>query len=101
MLYQAFLNILLNSFQAVGKNGTVTITTWFDIQHVYISFADNGSGIDENVQKKLWTPFFTTKDTGTGLGLGIVKNIIEAHHGSISISSAQPSGAVVDIVLPI
>ncbi len=101
MLYQAFLNILLNSFQAVGKNGTVTITTWFDIQHVYISFADNGSGIDENVQKKLWTPFFTTKDTGTGLGLGIVKNIIEAHHGSISITNAQPSGAVVDIVLPI
>jgi len=101
MLYQAFLNILLNSFQAVGKNGTVIITTWFDAQHVYVSFADNGSGIGEDVQKKLWTPFFTTKDTGTGLGLGIVKNIIEAHHGSISISNSQPSGAVVDIVLPI
>ncbi|MCF8090850.1 MAG: two-component sensor histidine kinase [Desulfotignum sp.] len=101
MLYQAFLNILLNCFQAVGKNGTVTISTWFHTRTVSISFTDNGPGIEKNMLKKIWTPFFTTKDTGTGLGLGIVKNIIEAHNGKIHISNAAPSGAVVDIELPI
>jgi signal transduction histidine kinase len=101
MLYQAFLNIFLNCFQAVGKNGSVTIVTESDTQTVTVSFADNGPGIDEDTVEKIWTPFFTTKDTGTGLGLGIVKNIIEAHNGTIRISNGKPSGAVVDIVLPI
>lgn len=101
MLYQAFLNILLNSFQAVGENGAVAISTRFDTDNVHISFTDNGDGIDEDVLKKIWTPFYTTKDTGTGLGLGIVKNIIEAHKGSIRISNAIPTGATVDISLPI
>lgn len=101
MLYQAFLNILLNCFQAVGKNGSITIVTDHDDRAVTVSFADNGPGIDDDTLEKIWTPFFTTKDTGTGLGLGIVKNIIEAHNGTIRISSGKPSGAVVDIVLPI
>lgn len=101
MLYQAFLNILLNCFQAVGKNGAITIVTDYDARRVFISFADNGPGIDEDTLEKIWTPFFTTKDTGTGLGLGIVKNIIEAHNGTIRISNGKPTGAVVDIALPI
>jgi signal transduction histidine kinase len=101
MLYQAFLNILLNCFQAVGKNGAITIVTEYDARRVFISFADNGPGIDEDTLEKIWTPFFTTKDTGTGLGLGIVKNIIEAHNGTIRISNGKPTGAVVDIALPI
>ena len=101
MLYQAFLNILLNCFQAVGKNGSVTIVTRFDTLQVSVSFTDNGPGIAEDILEKIWTPFFTTKDTGTGLGLGIVKNIIEAHNGNIRIFNAKPSGAVVDITLPI
>jgi signal transduction histidine kinase len=101
MLYQAFLNILLNCFQSVGKNGAITIVTDYDARRVFISFADNGPGIDEDTLEKIWTPFFTTKDTGTGLGLGIVKNIIEAHNGTIRISNGKPTGAVVDIALPI
>lgn len=101
MLYQAFLNIFLNCFQAVGENGSVTIVTRFNTRHVSVSFTDNGPGIAEDMLEKIWTPFFTTKDTGTGLGLGIVKNIIEAHNGTIRIFNAKPSGAVVDITLPI
>jgi signal transduction histidine kinase len=101
MLYQSFLNILLNSFHALKKNGTITIATWSDPDFVHICFTDTGDGISENVLNKIWIPFFTTKDTGTGLGLGIVRNIIEAHKGQIHISNAKPLGTKVVITLPI
>ena len=101
MLYQSFLNILLNAFHALKENGTITISTWSDPDLIHVCFTDNGEGISEEVLKKIWTPFFTTKDTGTGLGLGIVRNIIEAHKGQIHISHAVPSGTKVEIVLPI
>lgn len=100
MLYQAFLNILLNSFQAMKENGSIAISTWSEPGRVHISFTDNGAGISEEVLKKIWTPFFTTKDTGTGLGLGIVKNIIEAHKGQVHITPATPLGTRVEIILP-
>lgn len=101
MLYQAFLNILLNSFQALKENPSITISTWSESNHIHISFTDNGAGIKEDLIKKIWTPFFTTKDTGTGLGLGIVKNIIEAHKGSILLSNATPLGVMIKISLPV
>ncbi|MEH0022945.1 MAG: ATP-binding protein [Desulfobacter sp.] len=100
MLYQAFLNIFLNAFQAMDDGGTITISTRYDSGLVHISLADTGEGIDPEVLKKIWTPFFTTKETGTGLGLGIIKNIIEAHQGSIHITGNVPHGTRVEIALP-
>jgi signal transduction histidine kinase len=101
MLYQAFLNILINAFQALHNNGSITIRARHDAGTIIINFMDSGEGIPEGVLKKIWTPFFTTKDTGTGLGLGIVKNMIEAHNGSISISNIEAAGANVEINLPV
>ncbi|MCG8567494.1 MAG: ATP-binding protein [Desulfobacterales bacterium] len=101
LLYQAFLNILLNAFQASGEEGDVFISARYENEQVKISFRDSGDGIQEDLLKKIWTPFFTTKDSGTGLGLGIVKNIIEAHMGTITIDNAAPCGAVVEIALPV
>ncbi|RLC25209.1 MAG: two-component sensor histidine kinase [Deltaproteobacteria bacterium] len=101
MLYQAFLNILINAFQSLKNNGCIIIRINYDSNNIVINFIDNGKGIPDKILKKIWTPFFTTKDTGTGLGLGIVKNMIEAHNGTISITNIKPAGANVEIILPV
>ena len=101
MLYQAFLNIFINAFQSLEENGSLTIKILYDSRNIVINFIDNGDGIEEEILKKIWTPFFTSKDRGTGLGLGIVKNIIEAHNGTVTISNAEPNGANVEIILPV
>lgn len=101
MLHQAFLNIFINAFQSLKKNGCLTVRIKTIPNHIVINFIDNGDGIPETVLKKIWTPFFTTKDTGTGLGLGIVKNMIEAHNGTITITSTHTKGANVEIRLPV
>jgi len=101
MLYQAFLNILINAFQSLKNNGCITILVKYDFDTIVINFIDDGDGIPKEILKKIWTPFFTTKDTGTGLGLGIVKNMIEAHNGTISITNIEPKGANVEITLPV
>ncbi|MBF0202559.1 MAG: hypothetical protein HQK66_14875 [Desulfamplus sp.] len=69
-------------------------------REVVFMFRDSGPGIPEETLKKIWNPFFTTKDTGTGLGLGIVKNIIESHQGEVEIFNSNKGGATVRIVLP-
>ncbi len=101
MLYQAFLNILINAFQSLIKNGSIIIRAKYNSGSIIINFIDNGEGVPEEVLKKIWTPFFTTKDTGTGLGLGIVKNMIEAHNGTIMITNEETKGANVEITLPV
>jgi len=99
-LYQAFLNIILNAFQAMSRGGTLTIALFFKDDHINILFNDLGKGIPEESLKKIWNPFFTTKEMGTGLGMGIVKNIIESHHGNISIYNRESGGVTVKIILP-
>jgi signal transduction histidine kinase len=68
---------------------------------VTIHFDDEGKGIPEDNLQKIWDPFFTTKEKGSGLGLGIVKNIIEAHNGSIQIFNREVRGARVTVELPV
>jgi two-component system sensor histidine kinase HydH len=99
MLYQAFLNILINAMQAMPNGGVVIISAESDDRDIYLTFKDHGKGIPEEVLKKIWDPFFTTKEKGTGLGLGIVRNIIESHHGKILIANVS-DGAKVSIKLP-
>ena len=101
MLYQAFLNILINAMQSMPDGGRVVVDTIGENHQVTVHFKDSGEGIDEEIIDKIWAPFFTTKEQGTGLGLGIVKNIVEAHGGKIKIVSREVRGINVTITLPV
>ena len=88
---QVFLNMLVNAAQAIKDQGTITITTVANGDHVDVIFEDTGSGIPDDVLPHIFDPFYTTKDVGegTGLGLSICYQIIDQHGGTISVDS-QP-----------
>ncbi|MCL4502239.1 MAG: ATP-binding protein [Deltaproteobacteria bacterium] len=102
LLHQAFLNLLLNAIQAMPGGGRLTVSTQSGPQGHggEIRFADTGEGIELESLKKVLNPFFTTKEKGSGLGLPIVKSIIETHQGSLKIDSELGQGTVVTITLP-
>ncbi|OEU47025.1 MAG: two-component sensor histidine kinase [Desulfobacterales bacterium C00003060] len=100
-LYQAFLNILMNAMQAMPEGGAIYIEVSARRHTLMIVFADEGSGIKDESLIKIWEPFFTSKDKGSGLGLPIVKKIIEGHGGTIEIENRLEKGAQVTITLPV
>ena len=101
MLYQAFLNILINAMQSMPDGGRILVEMTGEDNKIIVHFKDSGGGIDEEIMDKIWAPFFTTKEQGTGLGLGIVKNIIQAHGGKIKIMNREVRGIDVMITLPV
>jgi PAS domain S-box-containing protein len=98
---RVFVNIINNAFDAMPNGGTLKITTTQKNGKLQIAFSDTGLGIPEEVLEKVWTPFFTTKAKGMGLGLPICKRIIEAHHGDIIIESAVGKGTTFIITVPL
>jgi signal transduction histidine kinase len=101
LLYQAFLNILINAMQAMPEGGTICIELSANGNTMTILFADEGPGIPNETLSKIWEPFFTTKDKGSGLGLPIVKKIIEGHGGTIEIENGLDKGIQVTVALPV
>jgi signal transduction histidine kinase len=108
-LNQVFLNLLTNAIYAVKQKfgseegGLISISSKSDDNFVYLSFKDNGIGMDENTQKHIFEPFFTTKPVGegTGLGMSIVFKTIEQHKGGITLHSTPGIGTEFNIKLPI
>jgi signal transduction histidine kinase len=100
MLYQAFLNILMNAMQATPEGGVIQVGIGVNGGRVSVVFRDEGQGISDDLLEKVWDPFFTTKGKGTGLGLGIVKNIVEAHGGAVALDNRPGGGACVTVALP-
>ncbi|MGI8908556.1 MAG: GAF domain-containing protein [Candidatus Sumerlaeaceae bacterium] len=101
LMKQVFLNLLQNARQAMSKGGVLIVRTQNSGADVRIRLADDGSGIPKAILQKIWTPFYTTKTQGTGLGLSLVQRIIDDHHGRIYIRSRVGTGTVVDIFLPV
>ncbi len=100
-LKQVVINILKNAIEASPSGSRVKIhIQQFDVNTATIRVADNGSGIPEKSIPKLGEPFFTTKEKGTGLGLLVCRRILEAHNGSLIVSSQEGVGTTVDILLP-
>lgn len=82
-----FVNLITNSIEAMQKNGQIDIRFIENDNDVLIEIEDTGPGIPDNVLPKIFDPLFTTKQTGTGLGLPSCKNMIEQHHGTISVKN--------------
>jgi signal transduction histidine kinase len=98
---QALLNLIKNAIAAMGDGGTLTITTSFNDTEIELSVRDSGTGISEENLPKIFEPYFTTKPTGTGLGLTLVFKIIREHQGDLSVKSREGEGTDFIITLPI
>ena len=100
-LEQSFLNFILNAKEAMPDGGTLTIKTYIEEKEIVVVFSDTGIGIPKENMQKVFDPFFTTKDDGTGLGLSLVHQIINAHKGKIDIESTEGKGTDISLYLPI
>lgn len=106
-LIQVFLNIIDNGIYAIHKKnetsiiGTIEVNTFIQDNNITISIQDNGIGIDANILDKIFDPFFSTKELGTGLGLATVAGIVKHHNGVITVFSELNSNTTFNISIPI
>jgi two-component system NtrC family sensor kinase len=104
---QVFLNLINNAGDAIHESptggGTITLATRHDDNHVRISVTDTGVGMEPEQMKKIFLPFFTTKEVGkgTGLGLSVSLSIVESVGGTIEVQSVPGAGSSFTVVLPI
>ncbi|MEE8449275.1 MAG: ATP-binding protein [Thermodesulfobacteriota bacterium] len=100
---RALINLLDNAVAALDGQGEVEISSQFDpgFQLVTVEVKDNGCGLPPGDRARLFEPYFSTKDSGMGLGLAIVNNIVADHNGYVKIADNQPRGTVITIELPI
>jgi two-component system, LuxR family, sensor kinase FixL len=104
-IQQVILNLARNSLDALAgrdrSGGHITIRTALTAEgEVQLSVADNGPGVSAEAMKRIFDPFFSTKENGTGLGLAITHTIVRAHGGSVDYRPKVPNGACFDILLP-
>ncbi len=109
-IHRVLLNVFLNAIQATPEKGRIVVSTEVSIPHensehdksfLRISLADTGSGIDPKKRQEIFSPFYSSKSEGTGLGLNICKKIIFAHNGFMDVESDKGKGTTVKIYLPI
>ena len=101
-LNQVWTNLIHNSLQAMGNNGTLHIDISKRGSTVQVSITDSGPGIPKEIQQKIFEPFFTTKaqGVGSGLGLDITKKIVSKHQGEVTVMS-EPGKTTFSVILPI
>jgi signal transduction histidine kinase len=99
-LVQVFLNLLLNALQILPAGGEIAVRTAVDRGRFIIEVADNGPGISPEHRRRVFDPFFTTRDGGIGLGLTVVQQIVRIHGGDVTVSDSAQGGACFRCVLP-
>jgi signal transduction histidine kinase len=101
---RVFTNLALNAYEAMGSGGgklrVAAVPSSDGKRGIEITFQDTGPGIPADQREQIFNPFFTTKETGVGLGLSIVSKIIDDHRGWIRVSSEPGHGACFQIFLP-
>ena len=97
---QAFYNLIKNAFQAMGTNGNLAITTESNEYEVRVIVSDTGKGISRESMGRIFEPYYTTKASGTGLGLLIVRRIVREHGGELGVTSEADVGTTITIHLP-
>jgi signal transduction histidine kinase len=97
---QAFYNVIKNSLEAMKRRGILRIRSDMDDTHVLVRFIDTGGGMSAANLGRVFEPYFTTKPSGTGLGLLIVRRIVREHGGELSIESSEGKGLTLTIRLP-
>lgn len=100
-LHQVINNLILNALQAMDGTGELFLTTCAAGKYVEVTIRDTGCGIPKDMIEKIFNPFFTTKKSGTGLGLAVTYGIIQAHKGSITVDSTPGQGTSFQLKLPI
>ncbi|MFH0813495.1 MAG: ATP-binding protein [Pseudomonadota bacterium] len=100
---RALINILDNAVAAIGTKGKVTLSTFYEdsMETAGVEIADDGCGVSPGEKARLFEPYFSTKKSGTGLGLTIVNSIISDHHGYIRVKDNHPKGTIFRIELPV
>jgi signal transduction histidine kinase len=100
-LREVLTNILFNAVDAMPNGGTITVRTWHEGGAVLVSVTDTGIGIPEDVQSRIFDPFFSTKGTlGTGLGLSVGYGIVGQHGGHITVDSVIGQGSTFTLCFP-
>ena len=97
------MNLLMNARDAMPKGGRLKLATYKDNSHLVVEVEDSGTGISRENIKKIYDPFFTTKEVGkgSGLGLSVSYGIVEEHSGRISVESQQGIGTTFSVRLPV
>jgi len=100
LMRQALTNLVQNAVEAMPEGGTLTIRGMSTSRELSLTIADTGTGIPRDTLKKIFLPFFTTKDTGVGLGLALVHKIVLSHGGRIDVESIEGKGTTFTVILP-
>jgi signal transduction histidine kinase len=100
LLHDVFHNLLLNGAQATGGRGRLEVRITADPERCRVEIRDRGPGIPPDLSEKVFEPFFTTKHRGTGLGLSIARRLVEAHDGTLTLSSPPAGGTTAVVELP-
>src|SRR4051812_11673358 len=101
LIKQAALNIALNGVQAMEHGGTLTVTTSAEGDEAVVTIADEGPGIPPEVRDKIFNLYFTTKKTGTGIGLSMAYRVLQLHNGALEFESQAGKGAAFHLRLPL
>ena len=98
---QVLLNLVKNALEATEGKGEISLSSGFKNAQVWFAVQDMGKGMPDDVLEKIFHPFYTTKDKGTGLGLAVINKIVTDHHGTVTVDSVAGSGSTFTVKLPI